>query len=129
MTLKMPDRQPRDGAVSVTRGADGEGICIAVTDSGEEQGLHMTDYNAWRILGMLSVMLELPLSKASSKAIKFDSGPEMMVFGPSKPLNTLGDRVAWNLMRKAAAEKLLEEGLEVVEATATQAPGVAEKDK
>lgn len=69
--LKMPQRQPLDGPISVTRMGDNhEEICISVTNNDQARGVVMSEYNAWRVLGALSVILGVPLSKTASKAIK-----------------------------------------------------------
>lgn len=63
-----PQRGPKDGPVSVTRRDDGIGI--SVTHDGQEHDLLLTEWNARRLLGMLSVILELPLQRAAAKRIK-----------------------------------------------------------
>lgn len=70
--LKMPARQPLDGPIEVRRMGDNhEEICIRVTNNDQARGVVMSEYNAWRVLGALSLLLGLPLSKAAQKAIKF----------------------------------------------------------
>lgn len=63
--MKMPERGPQDGPVTVTV-LDDDRICVAVDD----ESLTMSRYNAVRLLGMLSVTLGFPLSKAANKVIK-----------------------------------------------------------
>ena len=67
--LKMPERKPSDGPMGVSRPRDGE-IMITATTTGEMQSIVMSDYNAWRTLGVLAMMLGIPLSKEVGKAIK-----------------------------------------------------------
>lgn len=62
-------RQPCDGQISVQRPGTGD-IYISVTHNGIEQGLTMSDWNARRIFGSLSVILELPLAKSAAKKIQ-----------------------------------------------------------
>ena len=67
--LRMPDRQPTDGPVSATR--ENGNIRIAVETAGERRSILMGEHNAWRIFGLLAVMLGLPMTKEVGKAIKF----------------------------------------------------------
>lgn len=67
--FKQADRAPEDGPMSVTR--EGKKIRIAVTTGGTEESILVTEYNAARVLGALSLLLEAPLSKQVAKAIKF----------------------------------------------------------
>ena len=69
----MITRSERDGAVSVQRAGldpDDQSICICVVDSGIENVVVMSEYNARRVLGMLSVLLDLPLTKTAAREIK-----------------------------------------------------------
>lgn len=68
--LKMPERKPSDGPMGVSRPGP-EQITITATTDGEMQSITMSDYNAWRTLGVLAMMLGIPLSKEVGKAIKF----------------------------------------------------------
>lgn len=74
--FKMPDRQPEDGQVSIRRLLDGR-LALSVTTNGAEQFTILSEFNAWRIFGMLSLFLELPLLKHVSKAIKLGESVEM----------------------------------------------------
>lgn len=69
-----PKRRTRDGRMTVTRGAPNTGtIIVAVVDyseSAEPQAICMSDWQARRVLAALSLMLDLPLSAASRKAIE-----------------------------------------------------------
>lgn len=67
--LKMPERNESDGPIAVERPSEGK-IAIRVSNSGEMSSVVMSEYNAWRAFGMLSVMLGIPLSPAAGKAIK-----------------------------------------------------------
>lgn len=60
----MPERQPGDGAVSLRRDKN-----MIVIECGSRV-LIVGEYNAWRIFGMLAVLLGIPLSKKVGKAIK-----------------------------------------------------------
>jgi len=62
------ERTAVDGAVSVERDPVGT-LSIRVVSHGQEMLIRCTEYNARRILGALSVVLHLPLSAKSSKAI------------------------------------------------------------
>lgn len=65
--LKMPERLPGDGAVKVEHLPNGRVLLVA-----EGEGfITVSLYNAWRLLGMMSLILGLPLSKKAAKAIKF----------------------------------------------------------
>ncbi len=68
---KQSPRQPGDGGVEVRRVGDtAEQIAIYVTTRGETESMTISEYNAARVLAMLSVILEIPLSAASAKAVK-----------------------------------------------------------
>lgn len=70
--LKMPERTTADGNVSVNViGAEHDRLAVSVTTDGREQVLILTEHNAWRVLGLLSFMLKVPLSKAAEKVIRF----------------------------------------------------------
>jgi hypothetical protein len=64
----MPVREEGDGEVGVHR-VNGK-IQVTVTTNGETQSVLMSEYNAWRIFGMLSVMVGLSLPSVIAKAIK-----------------------------------------------------------
>ena len=64
----MPERLDSDGGVRVSRVDDY--ILISATSLGKEESILVSPYNAWRIFGMLSVILGLPLSRAVSKVIR-----------------------------------------------------------
>lgn len=66
---KMPARLPSDGAVAVTR-VDDHHLTASVTTNGTTETVIMSEFNAWRVFGMLSVMLGIPLPVALGKAIK-----------------------------------------------------------
>ena len=65
----MPPRATTDGPVSVTIAP--EGIRITCADKLGFHSLTLGAFNAWRVLGMLSIVLQLPLKKAAGKAICF----------------------------------------------------------
>lgn len=64
---KMPERQPGDGDVKIRRHPGA--IEVEVTTCHKTESIMMSEYNAWRLFGMLSCMLDLPLPKAVGKAI------------------------------------------------------------
>lgn len=66
----QPARTPRDGAVGVKRD-DGDGVYIEVVTDGVTQNMHVTGFNAWRLLGMLALLLGgADLGKKLGKGIK-----------------------------------------------------------
>jgi hypothetical protein len=108
----MPERQTDDGAVALRR--VGEKIAVHVTDGGVDQELVMGEHNAWRIFGMLAVMLQIPLSPKVGKAIVFsppegDRGHVSFKFEVPEP-KTLGERVAQHLVAKEMKAALGERG-------------------
>lgn len=66
---EMPPRQPGDGHMGVERVDDDHLRIYAVTE-GQDQAIKVSDFNAWRLFGALSLMLGLPLPKNVSKSIK-----------------------------------------------------------
>ena len=76
--LVMPVRLGLDGPVSVARDGD-DRVIITVTpgvmDHGDlgssTQSITLSRYNAWRIFGMLAVILGIPLPSKLGKLIKF----------------------------------------------------------
>lgn len=60
----MPERLPTDGVVRV---GDDDGGRIFIEADGNR--ITMSPFNAWRIFGMLSLQLHLPLPKVLHKAI------------------------------------------------------------
>jgi len=78
--FKQALREPDDGQVAVRRVTDDQGRerLMIVCGEGETcQTIECSLYNASRIFGMLAVMLEIPLSKAVGKAIKFGDNTKM----------------------------------------------------
>ena len=65
---EMPERLDNDGGVKVSL-AEGY-IVISAACGGKEESILVSPYNAWRIFGLLSVLLGLPLSKAVSGRIR-----------------------------------------------------------
>jgi hypothetical protein len=71
MTFKQAPRTEKDGQISVSRMPnERDTLVISVTHDGVQQALTLSEHNASRIFGLLSMMLEIPLSKAVGKAIK-----------------------------------------------------------
>lgn len=66
----MPARKSSDGPMKVTA-VDDDTIRITVETNGVSESVTMSRYNAWRVFGAMSLFLDLPLSKALGKAIKF----------------------------------------------------------
>ncbi len=64
----MPERRDSDGGVKVSRVDDY--ILIAVTSLGKEESILISPYNAWRVFGMLSVLLGLRLPRAMAERIR-----------------------------------------------------------
>ena len=70
------ERQPGDGPVTVKWVGNGnrEKVFVSVQSQDSPKGVPeiivMSEINARRVLGMLSMFLELPLSKESQKKIK-----------------------------------------------------------
>lgn len=62
---KQPERLPDDPRVEVTR-LDDDHYSIGVGD----KFLKLSTFNAWRVFGMLSVMLGLKLPRAMAERIK-----------------------------------------------------------
>jgi hypothetical protein len=68
--LVMPERKPSDGGVSVNLTSHPGRVTIVV--EGEGGGtLCLSEYNAWRLIGMLCFLLKVPLTRAAQKAIRF----------------------------------------------------------
>lgn len=76
--FKQALREPEDGAVSIHRVTDDKGHERLLIRCGEA-AIESSFYNASRIFGMLSLMLEIPLSKAIGKAIKFGDNTKTRV--------------------------------------------------
>lgn len=68
--FQMPERHLEDGVVVVRRATEFDTIEVSVERANCFETLRMSEYNAWRLLGCLSVLLGLPLSKEVGKAIK-----------------------------------------------------------
>ena len=72
--LEQPARRPTDGQVEIQRmdktTLGDDMINIRVMTGGEEHFLTCSPFNAWRVFGMLSLMLGIPLPAATGKAIK-----------------------------------------------------------
>jgi hypothetical protein len=66
---EQPERSDRDGEVSVHRLPNGD-IMIAVVTDNERASVVLTDYNGWRIFGLLAFMLGIGLPTKLAKKIK-----------------------------------------------------------
>lgn len=69
MKKTQPPRAPSDGPVSVRTPTD-DVVEIEATTDGKAQAISMSTYNAWRVFGMLALMLGIPLPPATGKAIR-----------------------------------------------------------
>lgn len=70
--LKMPEREEGDGAVGLkweSRLGDNR-LWLKVETDGAHYSVPISEHNAWRLFGILAVMLEIPLSKRVGKAIR-----------------------------------------------------------
>lgn len=112
--VKMPSRQPKDGAVAVSR-LDSDFIALDATYGGDKESLVVSEYNAWRLFGLLSVMLGLPLTKKVSKAIHLGGyGPGSVTF--SRPLPNpagLGDELAAEIAHTLTVEAMRVRGYNI----------------
>lgn len=108
----QPPRGEKDGAVSVNRSTDGT-LFISATHGGEERSLTVSEYNAWRIFGMLALFLEVPLPKKLGKSIQFGEVSGSIAVPHD---GTLGGKVA-----AALAATRVEEALQKAEGVAAPA--------
>lgn len=71
---KQPPRQEGDGVVRVERievaGREVDDILICAENTSREGSVRMSEYNAWRVFGMLALMLSIPLPPRVGKAIQ-----------------------------------------------------------
>lgn len=65
---KQPKREPGDGPVAVNR--FGGKILVSNTVDGVSSTVELSEYNAWRVFGMLAVILGVQLPKNIAQAIK-----------------------------------------------------------
>lgn len=98
---KQPKRKPSDGPVGVKRCGE-DGIAITATRYGVEGILIMSEYNAWRVFGLLALMLGVRLPKKVSETIKLGERLDAKV-GPPKDA-TFGDRLAFALAMQLAGK-------------------------
>lgn len=73
--LVMPERTKLDGEMGVRRlvahlGGPVECIELHATTAERDMRILCTEYNAWRLLGSLSLLLGVPLSNEAQRAIK-----------------------------------------------------------
>lgn len=61
-------RQPCDGPIEIKR--DGNDIVICAEHNKVSQNLVVSEWNARRLLGALSVVLGLPLTRAAAKTVQ-----------------------------------------------------------
>lgn len=67
----MPEQAPGDGDVAVRRNLKADTVTAIVTTNGVTESITMSEHNAWRVFGSLSIMLDLPVTPAVAKAIRF----------------------------------------------------------
>lgn len=65
---KQPERELSDGPVSVDR-VD-QFIVLSARQDKKYEGMKVSEYNAWRLFGMLAVILGIELPKNIAKTIK-----------------------------------------------------------
>ena len=111
------------------RRLDGDFIALDSTYDGKAESLVVSEFNAWRIFGAMSLILGIPLSKAAGKAIKFDGAsgePATMRFSRNLPPDApLGQRLAAHLVDEKVVEKLKEQGYDVERVSAARGSGEA----
>lgn len=69
-TVTMPRRKPSDGPVSVKNNFSDETVTIEATTNNIPSSLTCGRHNAFRLFGMLALMLEIPLPSSIGKSIK-----------------------------------------------------------
>jgi hypothetical protein len=88
---KMPERKPSDGPIGITRAEDG----YLIIDC-DDTAIKVSEYNAARIFGMLSLFLEIKLPQKLGEAIKLTpdgaQAPMMTVAFPEP--QTLGEKLS-----------------------------------
>ena len=67
-TPEQPERDERDGQLGIQRQDDR--LWVSVTQDGEEWTMPLSEFNAWRLFGMLATMLGIPLPARLAKRIK-----------------------------------------------------------
>lgn len=65
---KQPERQKTDGPIGVSRTSEGR-IRIDVTNDGEMASIEMSEFNARRAFGILTLFLGIRLPRALAKKI------------------------------------------------------------
>lgn len=65
---KQPERELSDGPVAVNR--IDQFIVLSAEQDKKYEGMKVSEYNAWRLFGMLAVVLGVELPKNIAKAIK-----------------------------------------------------------
>lgn len=66
----MPERGPKDGPVSVQRIEDRIAVSAITIDDEDHNFMEMSEYNAWRLFGMLAIILGIELPKKIGKEIR-----------------------------------------------------------
>lgn len=67
--LVMPMRELTDGPIGISR-EQSRLVRIHAATGGVSQDIVCSEYNAWRLLGSLSLFLGVPLSKEAQRAVK-----------------------------------------------------------
>lgn len=101
----MPERQPDDGPLGVSRVDDDPGY-LRFTHG--DQWMVLSEYNAARLFGMLALFLKIPIPRALGKAIKLTKPGDDELnasFGFPKA-RTLGDKLAQHLVGEALQKRV-----------------------
>ncbi len=69
MSFKQADRHPDDGPISVNK-LEGGRISVTVSNGSEMGQLIMSEYNASRVVGALSLLLGIRINVEDSKRLK-----------------------------------------------------------
>lgn len=68
MIASQPDRRPNDGEVAISR--EGDNFVLTCRTGDHTYRLVAGPFNAWRLFGLLALMLEVKLPSAIGKRIK-----------------------------------------------------------
>lgn len=96
---EQPKRAEGDGRINVAREGEDRLVISAVQD-GVFTEMTCSEYNAWRILGCLSLVLDVKLAKG----VDIDLGNKDMTMAFTSTAKSFGERVAADLAMQALAE-------------------------
>lgn len=71
---KQPDQRVEDGDIGITRLQGGDTLLVQLDGPDNQQGLFLTDYNAFRLFGLLSLFLDIKLPKNGGGKIQLGIG-------------------------------------------------------